>query len=409
MGVETYDGDLFPLQYLLPASCRLGASMYKFDSVRLSTTTDNPLAATAVAALRQVAIQLELPLEKIQKFGLEVEKRMLPISYHNRVHVVDVLQLMYLQTAPGGPIHDICRDPVVKLSAVLAAVVHDLAHPGYNNAFLVDADHEIAKKFGKNSTSETMHVALFKKLISNPELNFLETLGSESRARVLFYVEQIVLATDMSKHMEYINSPLPVNKEECILFKLAFAMKVADMSHNIRSFQMHNKFVDMLKEEFYEQGDKERELQMQITTGMDRDEAYADIGEFQVRFLSIFIGPLLERWHAHSQGSPLVKEMQQCLLRNMSMWSMLSVRNIRPLQNKKAFAEAAQRNPLNTGHLDARMPRRSTQCFARGYGMDTGKEEIARAVDIFRKGFASTSERKSIDRTRLTVPHGTWG
>jgi len=407
-----YGEDLFSLQYEFPPSCRLGASINKFDAVKLSTKTENPLAATAVAAFRQVATQLELPLDKVQKFSVAVEKSMLSNSYHNRTHVLDVLQLMYLQTAPGGPLHEICRDPVVKLSAILAALVHDLAHPGLNNSFLVAINHDIVKSYGKEAPAETMHVALFKRLISEPELDFLVPLEPKQRDRVLRYVEQTVFATDMSKHMEYIHSLMPIDEEERLLFRLAFALKVADMSHNVRSFPVHNKFVDMLKEEFYQQGDKERRLRMQVTTGMDRHEAYAEVGESQVRFLSVFIGPLLERWHAHSSGSPLVKEMQRCLLQNISMWSMLSVREARPPEEDEALsraAEALRASAAEQLHGPPRMMRRSTQCFATGFGMDAGKKDIARAIDVFRRSLASASFRKSIDRSRLTVPHGAYG
>uniref|UniRef100_A0A061QRP8 Phosphodiesterase n=1 Tax=Tetraselmis sp. GSL018 TaxID=582737 RepID=A0A061QRP8_9CHLO len=392
--------DLFRLQYSLPVNCRLAASINKFDALQLYKATTHPLAATAVAAFRNVGLQLKLDLTKFQNFSLAVEATMKPNSYHNSLHVVDVLHLMYLQTISRGPIEAMCCDPIVKLAVILSALVHDLAHPGYNNAFLIATNHDIVKQYGKVAPAESMHLAEFKRLISEPNNNFVEELSQSDRERLFHYVEQTVLATDMSKHMDYIREPVPLDPEQRLLFTLAFAMKVSDMSHNLRSFPVHNKFVDMLKEEFYQQGDRERQLELQITLGMDRDEAYADIGEFQVRFLSAFISPLLERWYSHSGQSPLVKEMQRCLLENISMWSMLSIREgLSEREDDCAELSTSQR-------VARKLMRRPTQAFANGYGMHTQRHDISRAIDVFKRSYASHSLRKSIDRSRLTVPHG---
>uniref|UniRef100_A0A061QR10 3',5'-cyclic-nucleotide phosphodiesterase n=1 Tax=Tetraselmis sp. GSL018 TaxID=582737 RepID=A0A061QR10_9CHLO len=260
--------DFFDLQSQLPRSCRLIAQINYFDALKLSKLTKYPLTVISVAALRQVAVQLGLPLEKVQKFSFAVEQKMNDNCYHNAIHVSDVVQSTYIQTLTAGPICDICQDPIVKLSVILAAIVHDVGHPGYNNAFLVASRHSIARKHGDLAPAEHMHFEIFQKLIQQPELNFLECLTSEQHTSVIALVKHAVLATDMSNHLEFVYRLEPIDSEKYVLFKLAFALKVADMSHSMRSFSVHNKFVDMLKEEFRKQGDRERELRLQVTSGM---------------------------------------------------------------------------------------------------------------------------------------------
>jgi len=46
--------------------------------------------------------ELELPMKRFLKFALEVDTIMRPNRYHNRLHVADVVQLMFLQTEAGG-------------------------------------------------------------------------------------------------------------------------------------------------------------------------------------------------------------------------------------------------------------------------------------------------------------------
>uniref|UniRef100_A0A061QVJ4 Phosphodiesterase n=2 Tax=Tetraselmis sp. GSL018 TaxID=582737 RepID=A0A061QVJ4_9CHLO len=319
--------DLFEMQAELPSNCRIAAAAGKFNAMKLAQLTPLPLATVAVAGLRQPASQLGLNLRKLQCFAVAVERLMPNNPYHNDIHVCDVLQLMHLQVRAGGPLSNICSDPVLKLSVLLATLVHDVGHPGYNNAFLNLSKPDVVQKYGSDCPAERMHVAVFRALLKIPALDFLDRASLEQRARIVRVVERVVLATDMSKHMAKIQQTMPSDAEEKVMFMLEFAMKVSDMSHTVRSFHVHHQFVDRLKEEFYKQGDSERQMGLTVTTGMDRDEAYVDLGLSQVHFLKVFIQPLFDRWQMHCSSSPLVDELIQCIRRNIGAWSMLAVKD----------------------------------------------------------------------------------
>lgn len=214
----------------------------------------------------------------------------------------------------------------MKLSALLSALVHDLNHPGYSNSFLKASHHPLVEKYGEQSTSEKMHVACFKQMVAEPAMNFLEPLGDKERLRVLDLVEKVVLATDMSGHMEFIQAGFPLESEQLLVFKLSLAMKTSDLSHCCRNFKIHNAFVDMLKAEFYLQGDAERSLGKTISFGMDRGEAYADVSMSQVQFLSLFISPLFAKWQRF-ETTPLMSQLEAVLERNIATWGMLAVKD----------------------------------------------------------------------------------
>jgi hypothetical protein len=57
-------------------------------------------------------------------------------------------------------------------AVILAAAVHDLGHPGVNNAFLVRTRDPQALTYNDRSVNEMMHASLaFKLAADNPGLN----------------------------------------------------------------------------------------------------------------------------------------------------------------------------------------------------------------------------------------------
>uniref|UniRef100_A0A061R9C6 High affinity cgmp-specific 3-cyclic phosphodiesterase 9a n=1 Tax=Tetraselmis sp. GSL018 TaxID=582737 RepID=A0A061R9C6_9CHLO len=212
-----------------------------------------------------------------------------PNGYHNAVHVADVVQLMYLQTGVGGPLELFCGDPIVRLSAILAAVVHDLAHPGFSNAFLTSVNHALVKEYGIVSTNEHMHIAVFQHLVSQQHLDFLSTLSSENKKRVFRYVDEMILSTDMSRHFQILQTEVSEQGEQHLVFLLCIALKVSDLSHTMRGFRQHAQFVGCLKDELYSQGDAEKAQGLEVGIGMDREEEIELIGDSQSGFLSFLL------------------------------------------------------------------------------------------------------------------------
>lgn len=216
-----------------------------------------------------------------------------------------------------------CQDPYVKLSALVGALVHDLQHPGFTNGFLKATNHPLVEKFGDEATSEKMHVAVFKQILAETETNFLQPLEEPERSRVLDLVEKMVLATDMSRHVSFVEADFPSAYDELLVFKLSLAMKTADLSPCYRNFKIHNAFVDMLKAEFYLQGDFEKSLGAKGTSyGMNREESSADVALSQVHFLSLFIRPLFAKWQNY-ETTLLITQAQAILERNIESWTII--------------------------------------------------------------------------------------
>ena len=84
-------------------------------------------------------------------------------AYHNFRHAVDVTHTVYRYIVLTEPRTHVT--PVEKFSLMIAALSHDLDHPGVNNAFLVNTKDALATVYNDSSVLENSHIARLYNLI----------------------------------------------------------------------------------------------------------------------------------------------------------------------------------------------------------------------------------------------------
>lgn len=123
--------------------------------------------------------------------------------YHNSTHAADVLQATayYLTKEPIASVVEHSD----AIGALLAAVIHDLDHPGRTNAYLINTRHQLALLYNDSSVLENHHVCLaFQLTLSDSRINIFAQLSPEDYSTVRRAIVDCVLATDMNKHFEYL-------------------------------------------------------------------------------------------------------------------------------------------------------------------------------------------------------------
>ena len=120
--------------------------------------------------------------------------------YHSFRHAVDVTQAMYVLLMD----HNLrsllsANDPVILL---LTCLLHDVGHNGQTNNVLRRSKHKLCSKYGSSSTLEYLHADLARQIID--EHNVVEMLDIEES--VVDFVEELILYTDIEKHMEFMES-----------------------------------------------------------------------------------------------------------------------------------------------------------------------------------------------------------
>ncbi|KAG2497634.1 hypothetical protein HYH03_004373 [Edaphochlamys debaryana] len=314
-------------------------------------------------------------------------------------------------------------DPLGLLAAYLAAIVHDLGHPGLTGDFLVATSAPLALRYNDRSPLEAHHAsAAFSLMAERPDLDALAPLGREQRAALRKLVIDLVLGTDMKQHFAMLAQfktvrkgsrrgrklvidlvlgtdmkqhfamlaqfktvrkgsrrgsegqhtialqpqpppqqqpmydssrsdrgnrhrscanalagataatavghssghantgsgpqapPTPLDDADRLL-SLQLALKVADIGHLGSELGVHKRWLAALEEEFFRQGDRERELGLPISPLFDRTKT--GVSKSQVGFMDFVALPLVR---ALADAFPGARGMQVCFEANYQHW-----------------------------------------------------------------------------------------
>ena len=60
------------------------------------------------------------------------------------------------------------------LALLVAALSHDLDHPGVDNDFLIASKHELAERYNELSVLENYHSSILMRILSKSQFNIFE-------------------------------------------------------------------------------------------------------------------------------------------------------------------------------------------------------------------------------------------
>ena len=179
--------------------------------------------------------------------------------YHNFQHAVNVLHMTFMLLKETGVINKL--KPHILIAVLIAALSHDVDHPGNSNSFEINSMSKYAKLYNDNSVLENHHCALTFELIEHTGLNkcFKDKEYREVRKTII----ECILGTDMSKHGENMCKFKSISfdnkhftNEEQILISSCF-VHFADLLNPIKKFETSFEWSKRISQEFYEQTLKE--------------------------------------------------------------------------------------------------------------------------------------------------------
>eukprot|EP01114_Cavostelium_apophysatum_P003633 TRINITY_DN1367_c0_g1_i1.p1 TRINITY_DN1367_c0_g1~~TRINITY_DN1367_c0_g1_i1.p1 ORF type:complete len:704 (-),score=174.95 TRINITY_DN1367_c0_g1_i1:33-2144(-) len=276
-------------------------NVWNFEIFRLAEITKRPLYYMGQALFRSNNLikKFNIDPEKLDNFLHVVEESYHPENpYHNAIHASDVAQSLNFLLNAGG-IGQYLSDVDI-LAAIVAALIHDIDHTGYNNNFEVLTLSRRALVHNDISVLENHHLATAFEILQNPANDVFSGLSNDIRRELRSTIIEMVLATDFSKHLEVLGQYKSrraaggfsgKNREDRILL-LKMALKCADISHASKSTPLHLTWTQRVTDEFYLQGDREKELGLPISALMDR--VTGNIAKSQTGFISFLVLPLFE-------------------------------------------------------------------------------------------------------------------
>jgi len=138
--------------------------------------------------------------ETLANFLAECATRYQPNAYHNFHHGVHVLQAASVLINGGTGAHAEPLTPLQSFALLVAAIGHDLEHPGVTNAFLVRSRAPLALLYNDKSVLESHHAATTFAVLSTPGCNLFASLSDAQAVEARGLVIAAILATDMAHH-----------------------------------------------------------------------------------------------------------------------------------------------------------------------------------------------------------------
>eukprot|EP00798_Chlamydomonas_sp_ICE-L_P003764 gene3764-13825_t len=180
-----------------------------FDCFGLAEASyGRPLQSTGTALFHVLGLFKKLPLSmtKVRQFMEAIETAYAKANpYHNATHASDVVQgiacFLMMEKSIASKLTDL-----ETLALVVAAIVHDVGHPGVTNAFHVTTNSDTSYCYHDNSVNENSHLFVAFKILSDPAYNFLTELPDTDFRYVRRLIINTVLSTDMSFHMGLLKS-----------------------------------------------------------------------------------------------------------------------------------------------------------------------------------------------------------
>jgi len=216
--------------------------------------------------------------------------------YHNAIHATDVAQGMFYFMERGGANQLWQFNLLETVSWIISAAIHDLDHPGFNNFYLVKTKSPLAVMYNDKSVLENYHVAWAFNILRDERFDIFSNLTQESKATARNIIIETILGTDNAVHFDHLNKFKdrkvaedfdPTGKDKVDL--MAMMMHSCDLSNPGRPLEYSKKWSLRILDEFFLQGDKERELGLPITNLCDRYSI--NVAKSQIGFFDFFVKP----------------------------------------------------------------------------------------------------------------------
>ncbi len=255
-----------------------------------------------------------VPYDKFEHFVYEIAKgyhRENP--YHTDLHAADMLQSIYIYNLNSKFQTILNLSELDLLSMFISAIIHDYGHPGLNNNFLINSKDNLSIKYNDISVLENYHVSeSFNIILKFPENNIFEKLSEDDYKMCRKNIIECVLGTDMTLHNKkyqtfkirlmtenikngegldkFISKQDPINLYNLKLEFLSFIIHAADISNPTKPLPIYQEWAQRCVEEFFKQGDFEKQLGLPISFNCDRNSV--SLPKSQLGFMDAIVSPL---------------------------------------------------------------------------------------------------------------------
>jgi len=307
--VETFLDDAKKLQIEVPPEANFTEFSYL---ARLCN--DKPIGVIYAIKSLGFDVKFNVSLETLCRFTLRVQKGYRDNPYHNWTHAFSVFHMAYT-LVKNLQLQETFGD-LPCYSFLIAALCHDLDHRGTNSSFEVCTKSPLASLYSsKGSVLERHHFAQTVALLSVDGCNVFGGMNKDDNQKALDYVQMIILATDVGSHLRILEdlrktadkieeatgkqgnirdyiSGHPEEAEEIERLAFSLCMTASDLSDQSKDWNTTKKTAKNIYDEFFSQGDREKDMGLKPLPSMDRDKAV--VSDVQISFMDNIATPAYE-------------------------------------------------------------------------------------------------------------------
>lgn len=238
--------------------------------------------------------------------------------YHNWAHAVDVTHGVFRML-------NICSaerylSSHERYALVVSAICHDIGHPGLNNPYLVETSHEFAIRYNDRSPLENLHCAKLFEIVSQPKTAVFSQLDKNQYREARQVCIEAILHTDNTHHFGMVKELQMLYEMNSDVFDISLQMysqkqiefppreivdiisdpekkklmknlflHFSDVSNPMMPFDIAKQWAWAIIDEFFLQGDKEKELGIVVQPLNDREKVNRPYS--QAGFIEFFVAP----------------------------------------------------------------------------------------------------------------------
>ncbi|KAI8122736.1 5'-cyclic phosphodiesterase 8, High affinity cAMP-specific and IBMX-insensitive 3' [Lucilia cuprina] len=264
-------------------------------------------------------------------------------SYHNSTHAADVMQATGVFISQLAA-KDLVMDRLEEATALIAAVAHDVDHPGRSSAFLCNSNSPLAIMYNDLTVLESHHASTtFRLALADDNVNIFKNLDKDTYKLARSTIIDMILATEMTRHFEHLAKFVSVfgaeveprdivqTEEESSILMRRMLIKVADVSNPARPMICCIEWARRIAEEYFTQTDEEKAKDLPIVMPMF-DRATCSIPKSQIGFIEYIIQDMMHAWDSFIDMPELITYMQI----NYSQWKKFEEQGIHTLAEVKA-------------------------------------------------------------------------
>lgn len=298
---------------------------WNFNTFFISECSHAPIKVIGeyIVKIYRLEEMIGIPEVVLSSFLETLEENYLDNPYHNSCHGADVL-CSYIYLIENTSLKKFMNS-LEWFGGIIASLAHDVGHLALNNRYLIMVQHEYAMVYNDISVLENMHASLLFKLLRKENCNIFQGLNMEKYLQIRKLIIDLILATDMGKHFDLV-SYIRVKYSESVdlsnvdvrhdMFKLL--IKAADVGHAAKTLELHQRWCGLVIEEFYAQGDLEKEKNLAVSMFCDRETTL--ISKAQVGFIKNIVLILYETLVPIANSEEIEKNCIKQLKTNLKYW-----------------------------------------------------------------------------------------